>query len=267
MTAPLAYTPRVRPLALAPLFALGCDPPDPAPTELEDLIGWMYGHLHDESPDPIVDGSVNLDAWMDDQLDETLEGYEVEVLTNEVIASLEVGERDLSGLEGVAVGYEHAEGMDVDALARAIVIDPRETHPDMYLEYESEELEGSRACFGDGTCDWFEYTSHAVQDLGLGIHMTIDAQIQARRYDTPLGEAWAYRYWTTEPPELTTDLVALDQTYFFWAFVPHGERVRSMQASWVVVDVLDHDLDSDLVLHLWVKGMIDGARELDEAEP
>ncbi|MBM4390191.1 MAG: hypothetical protein FJ090_03640 [Deltaproteobacteria bacterium] len=247
------------------LALAACSVPDPAPTELEDLIGWMYGHLADDEPAALGEGSVNLDRWTDAHLDETLEGYQVDVLTDEIVATLGAGERDLEGLEGVAVGYEHAEHMDVDALARGVMVDPRETRPDMYLEYESEELEGTRECFGEGTCDWLEYTSHAVQDLGLGVLMTIDAQVQARRYDTPLGEAWAYRYWTTEPPELSTDLVALDQTYFFWAFVPHGDRVRSMQASWVVVQVLDADLDSDLVLHLWVKGMIDGAREIDEA--
>jgi hypothetical protein len=246
------------------LWLLGCETPDPAPTELEDLIGWMYGHLHDESEEPMSEGSVNLDAWTDDHLDETLEGYEVKVLTEEVISSLDVGERDLDGLQGVAVGYEHDPAVTVDDMAASIMRDPRETHPDMYQEYESVELDGTKDCFAAGDCSAVEYTSHAVQDLGFGIVLTIDAQVQARRYDTPLGQAFAYRFWTTDTPTVTTDLFSLDQSYFFWAFIPHDGELRSMQASWVVATVLSGDLDSDVVLQLWVQGMIKGAKELDE---
>ncbi len=242
----------------------GCAAPETAPTELEDLIGWMFAHLDDDDPDAIVEGSTTLDGWMNDNLDQTLEGYEVTVLDDETIATLGVDERDLDGLQGVAVGYEHTK--DLGELADAVMQDPEELHPDLYVEYDYEAIDGTKECFADGSCNRLEITCHALENLGMGIQLDISSQLQFRRYDTPDGPAFAYRYWTTEPPTVTTDLFSLDQSYFFWAFVPHGDVIRSMQASWVVVTVLADDLDSDIVLNLWVDGMIKGAKDLDERE-
>lgn len=246
------------------LMLVACAAPETAPTELEDLIGWMFGHLDEADEAAIVDGSTNLDVWMNDHLDQTLEGYEVKVLGDREIASLDIDKRDLDGLQGVAVGYEHTKR--ADELADAIMQDPKELHPDLYEEYDFEALDGTKECFADGSCSRLEITCHALENLGLGIQLDISSQLQFRRYETPDGPAFAYRYWTTEPPTVTTDLFTLDQSYFFWAFVPHGDVIRSMQASWVVVTVLADDLDSDVVLNLWVNGMVKGAKDLDDRE-
>lgn len=252
----------MRAILLVPLVSLSaCKGPDPAPTELEDLIGWMFAHHGDEDTALLGEGATNLAVWMDDHLDETLEGYEVEVLTDAQIDPLDVGKRALDGLTGAAVGYDHVIGLG--DVAEGLMVDPTEAHPDLYIEFEMKMLEGSQECFASGTCDWVEYTSVALEQLPLGIELDISAQLQFRRFDTSEGEAIAYRYWTTEPPTVTTDLFSLDQSYFYWAFVPHDGTLRSMQASWVVARVLADDLDSDIVMNFWVDGMVRGAGELD----
>jgi hypothetical protein len=248
---------------MVPLALLcACKGPPPAPKELEELIGWMYTHVADEETADLEEGTVNLESWMGRHLDETLEGYTVDVLTPDQIESLGVGERDLDGLVGVAVGYEHIT--DLDEIAAGLMLDPTERSPDLYVDYSYDEIEGTKDCFEEGSCDWVDYTSYAYEHLGLDIYLTINSRLQFRRYDTEVGQALVYRYWTTENPTVTTELFALDQSYFLWAFVPHDGGYLSMQASWVVARVLADDLDSGWILNLWVDGMIKGAGELDE---
>jgi hypothetical protein len=245
------------------LLLVACKGPDPAPTELEDLIGYMFNHTDDEDEAALSEGAANLDVWMDDNLDATLEGYDVNVLTEEDVEALGVGHRDLDGLEGVAVGYQHTA--DLDQIATSLMTDPTELHPDLYVSFDADMIAGDKEEFAADDIDWVEYQQHAVEALGLGITLDITSHLQYRRFDTPNGPAIVYRYWTVETPTVTTNLFALDQSYFIWTFIPHEDgSIRSMQASWVVARVLDDDLDSNLVMNLWVDGMVRGAGDLDE---
>ena len=47
-------------------------------------------------------------------------------------------------------------------------------------------------------------------------------------------------------------------------FLPSASGVRSMQASWVVAEVLGGSVDPESVVKMWVNGMQSSAEDLDQ---
>lgn len=242
------------------LWLLACSPPTPAPDRLEELLGFLFQRVPDEDTAELEDGAGKLASWMSGRVEETLEGYEIDPLTDEQLAS--AGFEDVAfDLTGVSVGFEHAAGLE--ALVDALLVPPTERR-DNFTSYERQVNEGTEACFSDGSCDYLELETWAVKELGLGVVEDSHMRLQYRRLDTEHGPSVIYRAWAVEPPEWTTDLLSIDQSLFLWGFVPDGAgQLRSMQAGWVQATSLDSELDYDVVLQLWINGMVKAAEDLE----
>lgn len=249
------------PLALALLPA--CRAPDPAPERFEELLGWMFAHAETEEQEPLVEGIALADGWLDEHFDETLEGYVVEPLTEDQLASVDADGRDRSGLRGVAIGYPYTASAEQVA---TVLMERRESA--MADTGDSEEvilLDGGTDCFAEGACDWVAFDVDQITDLGFGITLQTWMRYQYRRVGTAAGDVIYLRSWTTQTPTITTDLFSVLQVYQVWMMLPDQDGWRALQGQWVEAQVGDSGLDIDFVMQVWVNGLIDAEARLDEA--
>ncbi|GEM_PF-3778028 len=241
-------------------WLLACQAPTPAPARLESLLGFLFERVPDDDTTELDDGAAKLADWMSERVEETSEGYAIDTLTPDQIASTEL-DQDNEDLVGVSLGFEHA-GTTQDYV-EALLVPPTERR-DNFTSYTREVTAGSEACFTDGSCDYLATETWSTKELGLGVVETSHMRLQYRRLDTANGPGVIYRAWAAEPPEWTTDLLAIEQSYFLWGFVPDaGGTVRSMQAGWVEATILAADLDYDVVLQLWINGMVSSAEDME----
>lgn len=247
-------------MLLLPLF-LACKSPDPAPTRLEELIGWMFTHADVEDQAVLDEGTANLSAWMGNHFNATLEGYEVDTLTAEQLAVIGEEDRDLDGLQGVAVGYPFST--DADQIARALMANRESDNADPDGLNSSTVIEGSYEGFADGSEDWAVIDANVVSDIGFGITLETWIRYQYRRYESEAGTVLLQRAWSQRTPEISTSLFSIEQTYLIWVLVPDGDSWRSIQGEWVDAEVLTGNLNVDFVLQQWVKGLIENEAGLD----
>lgn len=241
------------------LLLVGCKPPPDAPEELNELVGYLYTNVPGEDPAPMEVGAGNLDVWLQDRIDETLEGYTVDNLTEESIVALGDGERDLTDLAGAAVG--HVSPLSSRALVDAIVLDDP---MDMFSSYVSFEREfvGDEVCFAAGDCDWLEAEVHASFDYIL-MQVETHSRVQYRWVDTEIGPVYAERTWLREQAVVTSDLIEVDQQYYLRVILPDGDGSRSIQATWVVARLVG-DMPENAALTILIDSMSKQADTLDE---
>lgn len=248
-------------IALLPLLA-GCKAPPSAPAELDQLVGYLFNHLADEEPDALEAGAANLDAWLSKRLDETLEGYKVDNLSEEVVSSLGEGERDLAGLAGAAVGHESP--YPVNDWVNAIVLNSAaEIYGDTYSAFERKFKEGEPKDFAKGKADWLEAETWATSSYAGLITVETNSGNQYRRIETEKGPAMVYRTWLRKPATVSMDSLSVEQQYYMWMSIPHNGGARSIQATWVVATLKDSSIDENLALNLVINGMAGNAESVD----
>lgn len=254
------YAPGMRASCLVLVGLLGCKAPPDAPDELNELVGYLYTNVPGEDPAPLEVGAVNLDVWLQDRIDETLEGYTVDNLTPESIEALGEGERDLEELAGAAVG--HVSELPTSALVDAIVLeDPMQIYTGTYVAFD-REFEGDPECFASGECDWLEAEVHAEFDYTL-MQVETHSRVQYRWIDTELGRVYAERTWLREAAVVTSTFVEVEQQYYLRVVLPDGEGSRSIQSTWVVARLVG-DMPENAALNLLINSMAKQADTLDE---
>jgi hypothetical protein len=249
-------------MRLLPLVSLvvACAPrPPDAPEELNELVGYMYANTAEDDPAPLEVGSVNLDVWLDERIDETLEGYTVNNLTEEAINALGDGERDLTDLAGAAVGHESPHAIDT-LVGTIIGTDPMLMF-DSYVAFE-RTFDGDEECFMAGDCDWLESEVLASFDYVL-MQVETHSRVQYRWVDTDLGRVYVERTWLREDAVVTSDLVEVEQQYYLRVIMPADEGAVSLQATWVVARLIG-DMPEDAALNLLIDSMETQAGKLDD---
>lgn len=238
---------------------VGCKAPPDAPDELNELVGYLYTNVPGEDSAPLEVGAVNLDIWLQERIDETLEGYTVDNLTPEAIEALGAGERDLEELAGAAVG--HVSVVSPSALVDTILlVDPMEIFA-AYTAFD-RTFEGDVECFVAGECDWLEAEVRASFDYTL-MQVDTHSRVQYRWVDSDLGRVYAERTWLLEPAVVTSTFVEVEQQYYLRVVLPDGEGSRSIQATWVVARLIG-DLPENAALNLLIDNMGNQAEKLDE---
>lgn len=250
------------PLLASLALLAACRSPDPAPDRFEELLGWMFAHAEDEDPAPLAEGAVNAMGWLDNHFDETLSGYVIEPLTEDQLAVIDADGRDRAGLRGVALGYPYQT--DLDAVAEALMVRRANAMADTADTTEVTLVDGDIDCFSAGDCARISFDVDQLTDLGFGITLETWMRYEYRRVDTEVGQILTQRNWTTQTPEITTDLFSVLQTYQMWALLPEGDGYRSIQGQWVEAKVGDSGLDMDFVMKIWINGLIDAELNLDE---
>lgn len=251
------------PLALVP-YATGCRPLPDAPVELDQLCAYLFEHANDEDDTRAVEaGAINLDAWLDVNIDATIEGYAVDTLSDDAVNALGDGERSLDGVKGAAVGHTHEAPLD--QLVTALVGDDMmDIYPDNYQSF-SRTFDGDVDCFLAGECLSIQAESFSVIDYTV-VTVEVDSMIQYRWVDTAdYGRVAIERTWMRGPATVSLDFLAVDQQYYVWMFIPDNGTggSRSIQATWMVAELGSGAPPEDVVLNLVVNSMTAGADDLD----
>ncbi|MFZ5482284.1 MAG: hypothetical protein ACOZNI_36320 [Myxococcota bacterium] len=245
-----------------PVCLVACKGPPEAPQELDELVGYLYAHVPDDDPAALEAGAVNLDEWLIERIDETLEGYTVDNLDQETVDGLEDEERPLDDLAGAAVG--HVSEFDVDELIEAQLLDDvDEIYPGTYVSYEREELTGTARCFVDHECDWYETEIWATQDFTF-LTVETNSRVQYRWVETPDGPAMIQRNWTRQPSTVSLDWLEVEQQYYLWMVLPEGGGSRNIQSMWVVAKLSGDEVDPDLALNMVIDSMQGLSADLDK---
>lgn len=245
------------------LCLCACGRPPPAPEQLDELMAWTFAHAADEDPRSLEEGCENLSAWLDQNLAETLEGYEVFDLDPAVVEAFG-DEPDLDRLVGASVGHvspHPADGLGgINAIPAGtdLAVPPEEGTGRHYLT--------DPYCFQDRSCDWLESEEWQFDDgLPFGISADVHWRQEWRWVELDLGTALIQRFWLVEPIAFNVSFLEVDYQYFLWVFLPSADGTsRSAQATWVSASLVDAPVPEGFALSLVVDEMSANADSLDQ---
>ncbi len=242
------------------LLAPGCHEIPEAPTELSELSTYLYRHFDNEDPAYLSAGMGNLRTFfLDVDMDQAWQdlSYEVDHLTDEDVAGLDLPGRDLADTLPVALVTDSAftptEHADVIVLADQTPVEP--AAPDLYDRFFLDPTDPS--CFPDRDCT----VIRALNDIHRK-NLVVDLRMETNKdYRwVELGEAgsgeWGAlsRSWLPESCIGDEGAVALYQTYTIDLFLPDGDGSIRYMAIWpetAITGVGDETLEytSRLGLH------------------
>lgn len=247
---------------LLTLALVACKHPDPAPEELDELVGFLYEHIPDEEPDALAEGIMNLHPWVTEHLDETLQGYKVDDLSEEVITSLGDGEVDGNDFAGSAVGHESDRPVE-DWTQALILEDQVEVYKGSYTEF-NRDWDGNNKCFASRECLTMGAEVEAVSDYTL-IKIVSHSANQFRWVETETGPALIYRTWLLEPAGVTPEnIVSVERQYYLNVIFPTDAGTRTVQVTWAVAKLESIDTSEDFALQMLINGMAKNADKIDE---
>ena len=251
----------------APLAA--CKPPSPeAPTDLSDLVRYLFAEWHNEDPQPMQDGLANLDAFMRDIDMDTAavdRSWVPEPLTVEDVSAVTWPERDLEATIPLTVAgagpwavTDHArlqtEADQLPAEPTAVRYDRTVTNVD------------DPSCFWDGSCGLIE-TDNDVRRDNLVMSVDFAMRKDFRWVNIGSGEdarrAVVGRSWLEDSfvgDEGNTHLwmsFAVD----VWMELPDGSTQR-VQSLWSESETID--VEEDIVRNL-LRGSIDDVFDAGDA--
>ena len=229
----------MRRLLTLPLLglAMGCTRPPPAPAELDDLCAYLYTWFED--PRAMEDGLANLYQWLNtgENLDQTLEGYEVNVLSEDAVDTLDERDRAAANLLGAAVGTQGSGNVEEVAYT-LIVVEPEDLSPGMYELYQRTVTEGSYNAFMSRDEDFLQVFNHMESVYASGLaEATTETNGQYRWYQMDKGPAMVQRTWMDEPADFIINMdifpdISLNEQFFLNVVMPTGQGSLRLQATW-----------------------------------
>jgi hypothetical protein len=242
----------------------GCRPLPEAPMELDELCGYLFEHANDDDDTLALEaGAINLDAWLDVNIDATIEGYSVNTLSDDSVNALNDGERSLDGVKGAAVGHT-SEYAITDLVSALVGDDMMAIYPDNYETF-SRTFDDDPACFLAGDCVALQAETFSTIDYSV-VTVEVDSMVQYRWVETAdYGRVAIERTWMRTPATVSLDFLSVDQQYYVWMFIPgvDGSGSRSIQATWMVAQLGSGAPPEDVVLGIVVNSMSKGADDLD----
>ncbi len=241
------------------LLLLACRPPPTAPVELEDLCNFLFREAgEDEEREELLrEGLANLDAWLEQDIEATLEGYTVDNLDQDIVDGLGITgyqSEELQGLDtrvpywldgrgpstdrlvGAAVAFRH--GHQVDGLALATVWgDQQEVLSGDYDIYERTWKQDPDDFMAE-RIDRAEASSYSEADFGP-IQVTSRNRIQFRWVQTEDGPVLIHRSWLTEPAEVSWETISVRAQYLLAVSLPAPwapEGAVRLMATWIDAD-------------------------------
>lgn len=244
------------------LFSLlACKGPPEAPTNLEDIVVFGFSNF-EEDPEVIEDLAINVEAWLDGNMEAVAEGYEVNKLKNEDLAAAGVEDPDLSGVVGAAVAYDYS--VDTNALAGGISYPSQEEIFESYISFEMA-TDDDRDCFLAGSCEYFNGEVDLHIDLGaLGLEMENTYTQQLRFVETDsLGTVMLHRNIGPEPGEVNLDIIRIEQQHSFSLAYDYDGVARRLHALWVEGEIVGADLPDSWALKTGINSMFKSKDDLD----
>jgi hypothetical protein len=218
-------------LAVPLLLLAACKAPPEAPTELEDLTAFLFAHIDDDDDEALVAGLENLAPWLDDNLEATLEGYQIDALDQDAVNALDERDRFVDGLVGASVATSHA--FDIEPVVAAIAVeDWALILGDNYDVYERDFLTDP-LCFPPIDCQRLDASSYSESSWAGLVKVISRNDIQFRWVETQLGWMMVHRSWLVEPADISWNEIKVDAQYFLSVVLPDGNNAVRLQATWI----------------------------------
>lgn len=230
------------PLLASPLLAgtlLGCKPPPEAPTDLAQLCNYLFREAGEpeDREEYLLAGIENLDAWLQQDMEATSEGYTVDNLDQSIVETLDIGNPSTSALVGAAVAVDH------DHVARGVAIatawaDQEQVLAGNYDLYEREYM-GDKDAFIERQELWLEASSYSESSWAGIIKVNSTNWIQFRWVEVEDGWALVHRSWLIEPAEVSWESIEVNAQYLLAVTLPapwNGSGSVRMMTTWIDAD-------------------------------
>lgn len=236
---------------------LACNRAPEAPTELNELAGWLYGNIPNKDEEALAAGVDNLRVWLDAHREETLEGYKVDNLAQSTLDELDDQDRPAEGLVGAAITTVGAPSLKQVAQT-VLVEDQMVVFPDTF-ERCDRTMDVDPECFVDGSCDDLAIDASAEYQLPLSIEMSTEYESHYRWVDTVnSGRVMVSRSWLLEPPVLSASWITLDAQYGMTVTYPEDDGgVLRLQAMWAQVQIINSDVSPDTLVGILLGSLQD----------
>ena len=234
------------------VLSLGCRPPE-APKDLDQLSSYMFGHVWDDDDTELQAGLSSLRTWLQNNLEETEEGFEVNNLDQEQVDTLDNCKRDVSGLLGAAVAtrsdYKVPDMVRVSVDVPAVDVFENVNHSKR-LDFEPD-----KACYLDQECDRLQYRTLTDSDYALNINIRSKNGIQHRWVETEEGMANVYRSWLQKPAIISAEGWHVDTQFYVSATMPWQEGSIRLQATWAATEIEALPVPESMALNLTISTM------------
>ncbi len=214
------------------LLAAGCKSPPEAPEDLHDLASYLFEHSWDEDQEALVVGLEQLTTWLEANQELAYEGYEVGALSEETVDALDDKDRTTMGMVGLSLTRLSHHPIE-DSTWALVSVDQGEIYPDTFAEYAREYLSGPE-CFVERSCERMEAIEELHSTFPLSLETWSTAHNQYVWADLEGGTAMVHRNWQVDPPEVSSDLMKVDEQAYLNLFVPGSEGAWRLQAQWTV---------------------------------
>jgi hypothetical protein len=252
----------------AALLALGCKPPDPAPTELDELARFFLAQVHQGEHERIVEGADNLVAWFESSGLEG-EGPSGGTLLDLSAAEVEAMEEmtwtpDPEPAAGVYAISATSCSLDLAAEIN-LVEDQLEVFPDNYAGYE-RIWQTDPACYEDGSCDAVDWEASIDDSFVMNMgSMSYRYVVKLRRSRDHDDQPAIMMVRSVMPEAATEDLnsAGFDQSYHVGVYVPWEGGTLHFSAMWSYGWVNGMDPDADIWPNQYLGGLLDFEEQLE----
>jgi len=243
------------------LSLLACRPPE-APDTFADMMVYGFVHFEDEDPEALQSLGEKMIPWLNNHIEETLEGYETAPMTPTDLEEAGVDAPDRGSIVGVAVGLDYTVG--IDKLAEGISHPHQDEIFEIYIDFEREDLT-DRDCFLARDCELHRTNDSLHSEVALGIEFWTEYKTNFRNVDLEDGtELLLHQSVSNEPVEFNIDAIAVYQQYgFSLGWEQDDGTARRAQAIWADMELLDGDAGEGFHLSLTINSMINGSEDLD----
>jgi len=249
------------PTVLCLLACIGCRP-DHAPKDLDLLSSYLFGHVWTDDPADLEDGLDNLRVWLEGNLDETEEGFEVKILNQKQVDSLDNCTRDITGLIGTAVSTR--SDYEIQDMVRTNITAPAEEVYSNTIFTRRMDFTPDRDCFIDQECERLQYRTMSEATFAGLLTVRSKNGIQHRWVETDQGTASVYRTWLQKPAIVSIDGFHVDTQFYLSAAMPwEGGSIR-LQATWAATELDNLPVPESFALSQAIKTMQNADEELTE---
>jgi hypothetical protein len=256
--------PRTIGILLCSVLSMGCRPPE-APQDLDRLSSYLFGNTWTNDPKHLEVGLDNLRSWLEDNLEETEEGFEVNILNQKQVDSLDNCKRDITGLVGAAVATR--SDYAIQDMVRTNIDIPSQDVYTSTVYSKRLDFAPDKSCYLDQDCDQLQYrtVSEAEFDVGFTV-MNVRSKngIQHQWVETEHGTANVYRTWMQKPAIVSIDNFHLDTQFFLSATMPWEDGSIRLQATWAATQLGNLPVPEAFALSQAIKTMQRADSEVSE---
>ncbi len=256
-------------VCLLALLSLGCRRPDPAPTELDELLHFFMAQVDQQDHERIIEGTENLVAWYEASEEAAAGepfGGTVSDLTQAEVDALAELKWDPDPALATGVFAVSELSCDLDAAA-AIALEPDQMalFPDNYSAYE-RSYDTDSQCYLDDRCDAVDWTSE-IEDAFLGSYgemsYRVVVKLRRSRDEETVPRAMLVRSIMPEAAEEEVSWGGFEQGYHIEIYVPHGQGILHAYGMWSYGWASFMDEEDDPLAGQYVAGLLDFEADLE----